>query len=48
MQIETRTVKNDPELYEYAAYARSECTVQGTTEKMWLANLNIVNSVHSV
>ena len=33
MQIETRTVKNDPELYEYAAYARSECTVQGTTEK---------------
>ena len=33
-KLKTRTVKNDPELYEYAAYARSECTVQGTTEKM--------------
>ena len=28
-QKEAQTVKNDPELYEYAAYARSE----GSTEK---------------
>ena len=32
-ELKTRTVKIDPELYEYAAYAGSEWTVQGKTEK---------------
>ena len=37
--------KMTQQLYEYAAYARSE--LQGSTEKCNSQNLNIVKSVHS-
>ena len=39
--------KMTQQLYEYAAYARSERTLQGSTEKCNSQNLNIVESVHS-